>query len=51
MTALALTMRQVGGTLGRLDRVVLATAGIFAALAMMSPAQGWSTINVFEKFG
>ncbi len=44
MTALATAARQVGGTIGRLDRVGLATAGILAVLAVAAPAQGWSSL-------
>ena len=34
----------MGGTIGRLDRVALATAGILAALAVATPAQGWTSL-------
>ncbi len=44
MTAMTLALRQMGGTLRRIDRVMLATLGLFAALALVVPAQAGDSV-------
>ncbi|MFQ5959127.1 MAG: permease, partial [Alphaproteobacteria bacterium] len=44
MTAVTLALRQMGGTLRRVDRVLLATAGLFALLALVVPAQAGDSV-------
>ena len=44
MTAVTLAIRRIDGTLRRVDRVVLATLGLFAALLALTPAQAAASL-------
>lgn len=44
MTAFTMVMRRAGGTLGRLDRIVLAVIGIFALLTLAEPSQAQASL-------
>ncbi|MCH8098087.1 MAG: permease [Proteobacteria bacterium] len=45
MTEVTMTLRQMGGTLRRCDRVVLTALGIVAALALIVPAQAVASLS------
>ncbi len=44
MTSVAMTLNRMSGTLRRIDRVVLTTAGIFLVLAVVVPAQALDSL-------
>ena len=44
MSAAALALQRIDGAIRRTDRVVLATAGLFAALAAVAPDQALSSL-------
>ncbi len=46
MTAMTLALRQMGGTLRRIDRVMLATLGLFAAVGLVVPAQAGDSVII-----
>ncbi len=45
MTTVTLAMRQMGGALGRFDKVVLTAAAIFAALIVAAPGQAADSLD------